>query len=306
MSWQGGGFRAARWLAVRIPRGIAYPLCAAAGELYFWINPRHSRKAVDNFAVVLADEVTAPRVRLMARRSFRNYVKSLYDFFRQMSIDPDLMEADAFIDGHEHLDAALAPGNGVLLVTPHFGNWDLAAAVTVGRGYRMVALADRFTPPDVDQLVRLGRNRVGMGVVTLEQGALRRTVALLRRNVVVGVLADRPQPDGGVEIDFFGRPAWLPTGPARFALRTGATLLFGYVGRRPGDRTFFGGYRPITVPPLIGDESADIRALTQAIARAMENLLRQYPDQWYMFRQMWPQEGTARGDSDGIRAGSGD
>lgn len=304
MSWQGYGFRLARWLAARIPRRLAYPLCALGGELYFWINPKHSHKAVENFAIVLADDPRSPRVRLTARRSFRNYVKSLFDFFRQMSVDPDLIEADAFIDGQEHLDAALARGKGVLLVTPHFGNWDLAAGVTVGRGYPMVALADRFTPSDVDQLVQLGRNRFGMGVVPLDSGALRRTIGLLRRNVVVGVLADRPQREGGAAVDFFGASAWFPTGPARFSLRTGATLLFGYVGRRPGDRTFFGAYAPLPTPPLTGNEREDIRALTQAIARAMEDLLRQYPDQWYMFRQMWPQEGTARGESDGLRAGA--
>ncbi len=305
MSWQGGGFRLARWLAARFPRAIAYPLCALAGELYFWLNPEHSHKAVENFAIVLADSPDSPRVRLAARRSFRNYVKSLFDFFRQLSVDPDLIEVDTFITGEEHLDAALARGSGVLLVTPHFGNWDLAAALTASRGYPMVALADRFTPPDVDRLVRLGRNRVGIGVVDLERGALRRTVGLLRRNVVVGVLADRPQREGGVEVEFFGSSAWLPTGPARVALRTGATLLFGYVGRRPGDRTFFGKYMALPDYRPTGDEREDICAQTQLIARAMEELLRQYPDQWYMFRRMWPQGSTGRGESDGLRAGAG-
>ena len=304
MSWQGIGFRMARWLAAHLPRVVAYPLCALAGELYFWLNPKHSQKAVENFAIVLADNVDSARVRLTARRSFRNYVKSLFDFFRQLSVDPDLIEADALIEGEEYLDAALARGKGVLLVTPHFGNWDLAAGLTAGRGYPMVALADQFTPPDVDRLVKHGRNRVGIGVVALDSGALRRTIGLLRRNVIVGVLADRPQRKGGVAVEFFGALAWLPTGPARFALRTGAALLFGYVGRRPGDRTFFGAYAPLPIPPLTGDERADIRLLTQAIARAMEELLRQYPDQWYMFRQMWPQEGTARRESDGSRAGT--
>lgn len=285
--WQMVGFRLAVWLAARVPRGLAYRACALGGELYFWLNPAHSRKAVENFAVVLADDVAAPRVRLIARRSFRNYVKSLFDFFRQMSIDPDLYESDAYITGWEHLEAGLAAGRGVVLFTPHFGNWDLAAGLTAARGYPMVALADRFTPPGVDRLVQHSRNRTGIGILTLDSGALRRTLHLLRRNVIVGILADRPQPEGGVAVSFFGAQAWLPVGPARFALRTGAALIFGYVGRRPGDRTFFGGFSPPLPFTPSGDEAADIRALTQAVAHEMENLLRQYPDQWYMFRRMW-------------------
>jgi lauroyl/myristoyl acyltransferase len=286
--WQAWGFRAAIWLAARVPRGLAYRACALGGELYFWLNPGHSHKAVENFAVLLADDVRSARVRLMARRSFRNYAKSLFDFFRQMSIDPDLIEADTFAVGWEHVEAGLARGRGIVLVTPHFGNWDLAAGLTAARGYPMVALADRFTPPAVDRLVHWSRNRTGVGIVTLDSGSLRRTIQLLRRNTIVGILADRPQREGGVEVCFFGEPAWFPAGPARFALRTGATILLGYVGRRPGDRTFYGNFEPVESVELTGDEATDIRAQTQVIVHAMEGLLRQYPDQWYMFRQMWP------------------
>jgi KDO2-lipid IV(A) lauroyltransferase len=293
--WQAWGFRAAIWLAARVPRGLAYRACALGGELYFWLNPGHSHKAVENYAVLLADDVGSARVRQMARQSFRNYAKSLFDFFRQMSIDPDLIEADTFTTGWEHVEAGLARGRGIVLVTPHFGNWDLAAGLTAARGYPMVALADRFTPPEVDRLVHWSRNRTGLGIVTLDSGSLRRTIQLLRRNVIVAFLADRPQREGGVEVCFFGAPAWFPTGPARFALRTGATILLGYVGRRPGDRTFYGNFEPIDSVDLTGDEATDIRAQTQVIVQAMEGLLRQYPDQWYMFRQMWPDARTEGG-----------
>jgi KDO2-lipid IV(A) lauroyltransferase len=259
-----------------------------AGECYFWLNRAHSDRAVANYAVVLADSVQSPRVRLMARHSFRNYVKSLFDFFRQMSVDPDLFEADAFIEGGADIDAALALGKGVLLLTPHVGNWDLAAGLTATRGYNIVALADRFSPPAVDRLVRLTRERSGVGVVTLDSGALRRTAQLLQRNTVVGILADRPQREGGVEVKFFGQPAWLPAGPARFALRTGAVVMFGYVGRRPGDQTYFGRYQPLPAYQPTGDLAADIQGQTEIFVRAMEDLVRQYPDQWFMFRRMWP------------------
>lgn len=295
MEWQAAGFRVAIWLSARVPRGLAYRACALGGELYFWLNPGHSHKAVENFAVVLADDVRSARVRLMARRSFRNYAKSLFDFFRQMSIDPDLIEADTHTFGWDHVESALAQGRGMVLVTPHFGNWDLAVGLTAARGYPIVALADRFSPPAVDRLVLWSRNRTGAGIVTLDSGSLRRTLQYLRRNVIVGLLADRPQREGGIEVSFFGAPAWFPSGAARFALRAGAPVLLGYVGRRPGDRTFFGGFEPIGPFVPSGDEVADIRDLTQAIVHAMEGLLRQYPDQWYMFRQMWPSTNAERG-----------
>jgi lauroyl/myristoyl acyltransferase len=287
--WQYWGFRAALWLTARVPRWLGYRVAALGGELYFWLNPAHSHKAVENYAIVLADDTSAARVRLMARRSFRNYAKSLFDFFRQASVDPDLYEADAVITGFDHLDNALAQGRGVIVVTPHFGNWDLAGGLVAARGYPFAALADTFSPPEVDELVRGMRARLGLGSIPLGSGTLRRTLAMLRRNQMVAFLCDGPQREGGVEVTFFGQRAWLPGGPARFALRSGAPMLFGYVGRRPGDRTFFGGFSPLDAYTPTGDEATDVRGLTQEWVARLEDLLRQYPDQWYMFRRMWPE-----------------
>lgn len=290
--WRYWGARAALGGAGRLPRAAGYRLGALGGELYFWLNPGHSRKALDNYAVVLADHPSAPRVRQTARRSFRNYGKYLFDFFRLASIEPDAIEADLFVEGFEYLDAALARGRGAIIVSPHFGNWDLAAAMIATRGYPILTIADTFEPPALDRLIRRTRNRLGLGIIPFDArnggGAMREVARALRRNQVVAFVADRPQRNGGVAVEFFGAPAWLPAGPARFALRTGAAILPGYVGRRPGDFTYFGMVEPEIPFTPTGNAAADIQTLTQAIVRRMEGLLRRYPDQWYMFRHMWP------------------
>lgn len=291
--WRYWAFKAALGLARPLPRTLGYRLAALGGELYYWLNPRHSHRAVENYAIVLADDPRAPRVRDAARRSFRNYGKTLFDFLRLSHLDPDAIESDTFITGFEHLDAALAGGRGVLLVTLHFGNWDLAAALVAARGYPVSTLADRFTPPALDRLIAATRERAGLGIIPLDRGdkhghGLRRVARALRRGQVVALLIDRPQREGGVEVEFFGARAWLPSGPARFALRSGAPVLPCYLLRRPGDRTYLGAIEPPIPFVPSGDEGADVRALTQAIVERLEGPLRQYPDQWYMFRQMWP------------------
>ncbi|MGN6756797.1 MAG: lysophospholipid acyltransferase family protein [Thermomicrobiales bacterium] len=288
VKWGYWGFKLAFWAAPKLPRWLGYRLTAVGGELYFWLFPSHSHKAVENYAIILADDVASARVRLAARRSFRNYAKSLFDFFRQAATDPDAIEADTVVIGFEHLDAALTQGHGAIVIVPHFGNWDNAGGLLAARGYPTVTVVDRFSPPELDRLVQATRERTGLGIIPPDKGSLRKILQTLRRGQVVGILPDGPQPDGGVEVSFFGQPAWLPAGPARFALRARAPLLFGYVGRRPGDYTYFGIVEPAIAFTPSGDEAADIRALTQLWVERLENLLRQYPEQWYMFRQMWP------------------
>lgn len=304
LGWQYWTFRLALALASCLPRRLGYWLGALGGELYFRLNPQHSGKAVDNYAVLLADERDTPRVRATARRSFRNYGKYLFDFLRQSSLDPDQIEHGVSTSGFDHLDAALAGGRGAVLAVAHFGNWDLAGALLAQRGYPFFTLVDTFAPPALDRLVHATRNRFGLGLIPVDQpGALRHVQRALRGNQVVGVVFDRPQRDGGVAVEFFGAPAWLPAGPARLALRSGAPVLTAYLLRRPGDRTYLGVIEPPVPFSPTGDEQTDVQALTQAIVRRLEALLRQHPDQWYMFRRMWPdQQSHARVPS--VRPGS--
>lgn len=283
-------FRAAVWVAGRVPRRLGYWFGALGGEVYFWVNPRHSGKAVENFAIVLADHTSSRRVRAVARRALRNYGKLLFDFFRQSSLTADVVLRDVRADGFEYLDEALAAGRGVLLALGHFGNWDLAGILAASRGYPIVALVDSFSPPAVDALVRSTRAKSGLQLVAVERpGALREVQTALRANRVVALVADRPQPIGGVPIELFGRQAWFPAGTARFALRNNVPVLTGYLLRRPGDTTSYGQIEPPLTVAVTGQTERDVVALTQAIAHRLERRIREYPDQWFMFRRMWPQ-----------------
>ncbi|MDQ3928996.1 MAG: lysophospholipid acyltransferase family protein [Chloroflexota bacterium] len=116
----------------------------------------------------------------------------------------------------------------------------------------------------------------------------------LKRNEIVLLLFDRPQPEDGVEVEFFGETAYLPPGPAAIAIKTGAALCVGYALRDPGDRTFSGHFEePIEYKHLLtGDKETDIQRVTQEIVKRFERVIREHPDQWYMFREMWPR--TAR------------
>jgi lauroyl/myristoyl acyltransferase len=283
-------FRLASWLAARAPLPAGYWLAALAGDLYFWLNPGHSRHAVANMAVALAQHPATPAVRRMARRSFRYYAMYLLDFLRLPSLPPAWGERGILGGGWEHLDAALARGRGVIVVTFHFGSWDRAAAAFSARGYRANALVDTFRPPALDAAIQQARAAHGLTLIPAESGAaLRQVYAGLRRNEIVMLLIDRPQRDQGTPVTLFGRRTWLPSGPAALALRTGAAVLFGYLLRRPDLLSYQGGFEPVDVPST-GDRRADEQALMQALADRMERLIQQHPEQWYMFRPMWPDE----------------
>jgi len=154
------------------------------------------------------------------------------------------------------------------------------------RGYPVNVVADTFQPPKLNELIQRYRRDKGVKIIPQEQAA-KGAMRVLRRNEILGLLVDRPQPGNGVPVQFCGALTKVPAGAAALALKTGAKLLPGYLARQP-DNTFRGAIAPYLEVHPTGDDQRDIQQATQKIMHALEEAIRQYPDQWYAFRRMWP------------------
>ncbi|MEA2573529.1 MAG: phosphatidylinositol dimannoside acyltransferase [Chloroflexia bacterium] len=296
--WQGiryQGYRFFSYLSHRVPLRIGYWIGTLAGDFIYLTWKRHAANAVSNTRRVMGREADWRVVKEKARDSFRNYAKTLVDFLRFPHMS--YKEIDRAIlgrEGLEHLDTARSAGKGVVVVTAHIGNWDIAGALLGHMKLPLHGVADKFEPERMNNLINGVREKHGIHILYLDTGSLRQIFTALKRNEIVLLLFDRPQPEDGVPVEFFGETAFLPPGPAAIAIKTGAALVVGYALRDPGDRTFSGRFEePIEYKHLLtGDKETDIQRVTQEIVNRFEQVIRQHPDQWYMFREMWPR--TAR------------
>ncbi|MBI5946722.1 MAG: lysophospholipid acyltransferase family protein [Chloroflexi bacterium] len=277
----------------RIPPRAGYAIAAAAGSAAFYCWPRGRRATIRNYQQVLSGAPPSD-VRRMARRSLVNYCKYLTDFVRFPSVPaPVLIEQVLGSEQFEALDRALADGKGALIVCTHFGNWDLGAGATAARGYPLTVLAETFEDPRLDEMVVGARRRLGMEVIKIEKAGPS-LVRALQRNGLLALLIDRPTPGDGVAVEFFGSTVEVPAGPARLALRTGAAVVpvaFARTAAGAPTVTTLADFLPAHTPT--GDQAADVTAITQAIMAAHEGFIRRHPDQWYMFREMWPRPTAA-------------
>ncbi len=235
----------------------------------------------------------ASEVRRVARASMVNYCRYLSDFMRFPSLAPDTLRASVSgDDAFAALDRALERGQGAVIVCMHFGNWDLGAGATAARGYPVTVVAETFADARLDAMVLEARRRLGMEVLQLETPGPS-LIRSLRRNGLLALLIDRPTPGRGVKVKFFGEDVEVPAGPARLALRTGAQVVpAAFVRLQPNGREVqtLADFSIAFTPS--GDHQADIRNLTQKIMTVHEGYIRRYPEQWYMFREMWPRKAT--------------
>ena len=183
-------------------------------------------------------------------------------------------------DGAEHVDAALALGRGVVFLTPHLGCFEIMAQAYAQRyGQTNQPLTVLFRPPRqawLHAVVTSARARPGLHSAPTTLAGVRQIVKALKKGQSVALLPDQVPPWGqGVWVPFFGREAYTMTLSARLALQTGATVLMVWGERLPWGRGF-----KVHVQPLRANLPLDTAQAAGAINLAMENLIRQCPQQY--------------------------
>ncbi|MDP9237073.1 MAG: lysophospholipid acyltransferase family protein [Chloroflexota bacterium] len=288
-------FRLAILLTRPLPLRLGYWFGERVALICYWvIFPRHRKALNANLAHVLQSD--DPRfVDAVARRTFRNFGKYVIDFIHFPVITPEEVRQRLRFDQWDELNAATASGRGLIITTLHFGNWDLGAAALAAYGYPINAIAETFRYGPMNQLVQGSRSKLGMKVIGHDRlgPALFRA---LRRGEMLAMLVDVASRDVATRVDFFGAPALVSSAAARIALRTGAWVLPAVVVRGPED--------DLEIRPIIdfslrdftatGEESKDVAELTRLIMQSMEPIIRNYPDQWFIFRRMWDQPAPQR------------
>lgn len=201
------------------------------------------------------------------------------------------LEQTTLIEGIEHVRQAKAEGRGFVCAIPHVGNWEVAGPVAVQEGIPLVAVAEDLANRYIrDWFIRL-RNRLGIGIVLATGTAtvMRELEAVLTRNGGVALLCDRDLRGKGVPVELFGERTTLPGGPVSLALRTGAPILPVAVYFQEG-----AGHKLVVRPPLQlppgEDRQEALRLGTQAVAAALEDLIRVSPTQWHLLQPNWPSD----------------
>jgi KDO2-lipid IV(A) lauroyltransferase len=194
----------------------------------------------------------------------------------------------------------------VILATGHYGNWEIAAAAVAARGVPIAAIVRRQGNRLVDARLDGLRRRLGVETVT-QREAPSRIPRILRKNGVVGIVADQDARRSGIFVPFFGVPASTARGPALFALRFGAPVFACVARRLPGRGVRYevtGGPAPIE---HTGDLEADTAALTAALTAELEREIRTDPAQYFWFHRRWktraPAEPGAGGEGTGNPGG---
>jgi KDO2-lipid IV(A) lauroyltransferase len=220
----------------------------------------------------------------IARLSIVNICKTMAELVKMRWMTDDELKALFTIEGVENLEAAFARGKGVLLITAHFGNWELCGGLLSVLGYPMNVIARDASQDYTRDLVNDARR--SKGVKVFGRWDAREILRAIKNGECVAILPDQHAAEAAVRVTFLGRPADTATGPIMFARRTGAAIIPGFIYRQPDDH-FLLRLLPEVVPVETDDRDADLITNVQCLNDIIGAQILQHPEQWLWLHNRW-------------------
>lgn len=239
----------------------------------------------ENLRHALGTELGDTERDAVAEAFFRHLGTNLMEFLLLGRLRGEQVRAWVDIEGLEHYRAAAAAGRGVLLVTGHFGNWELLAARLGAEGIPVTFLGKSQSNERSDQLLNRIRDRAGVRILR-SGGPLKEMVTALRRGEVIGLAADQDAGPEGCFTPFLGRRASFYRGAAYFSYKLQAPIISGMIFRLPDGRHRL-ELGPPYGPEPDWDEATAVARLTGEFAQRLEAAVRRVPSQYFWTHRRW-------------------
>ena len=278
--WRYRGFKAVQSLVERLPRSWAYALAVLAAR-FAWLFSPLARPRLEYNLRVARPELSSSQLRRISWLNFRNHAKAYADLMMLPRMNVEAMRPLLHIEGLEHLEQARAMGKGVMVVSCHMGSYEVVAAIWSATLAPVSLFAEELEPRPLFEWYRDTRARLGISVLPVHLGGLRKVTQALKDQEMVVTAIDRDITGTGHMMAFFGRQAPIPLGPAAIALRLGTPLFPVCVYRLPDDSYKAEG-APLVIAESTGDPRADEVRVTQELLRHIEGFIRQHPEQWHV------------------------
>jgi KDO2-lipid IV(A) lauroyltransferase len=280
--------RAVVALAQMLSIGQSYMLARFLGWIAYHVDERHRQVGLDNLTHAFGDQLSDADRDQVIRGVYRHFCMMLMEILHTpRKICLENWRDHVVLVGHEPLMDQLMTGKRPLIVlTGHYGNWELAGYVFGMFGFPTVSVARTLDNPYLERYLRSFRERTGQSLIP-KTGGFDQMVAVLEQNRALTFLADQDAGQRGLYIDFFGRPASTHKAIALLAIEHQAPVAVG-VARRIGP-----GFRyeirceEVIDPASLPGTTDDVRILTERYTNALERLIRQDPTQYLWLHRRW-------------------
>jgi len=263
------------WLSKRDP-AIQYWYAHKLAQLFYNHLVIRQKEARKNIAIAFPRYSEARR-ELILKNSYIFFIRNTMQF---LSFPKGFQNAHITVNGKEYLDKALTKKKGVILVTGHFGVWEIMLAWFGLNQYSMLVVGQKQKNSGADAFVNQLRENTGIKMIP-RKSSLEFMYEALARNNILTLASDQDAKKRGIFVKFFNLPASTPKGAGRFHLEYGSPLIFVTCHlERPNNHV-------LDILPIPTDSNSNIASITQSFTLMLENIITAYPEQYFWFHRRW-------------------
>ena len=267
-----------------LPYDVLLFLGRILGNLYYLLIKKQRRRAIEQMMPALnIDESEAKKI---VRASFVNLARNMLDILYMPNLNEKNLNQYVEIDHLERMREALAEGHGVVVLTGHVGTWEWLSAAFTLNGMPVTAIAKQQPNAEYSRVLDDLRATIHVEIFTRGTSELLAAGRALKKGKILGFLADQDGGPGGAFIDFLGKTASTPMGPAVFSKRFNAPVLPAFILRQPNGR------HKVMIGEAMhfvdsGDADKDLFDFTVKMTKILERVILDNPTQWLWFQKRW-------------------
>lgn len=279
------------WVVFRIlgllPLRALYIVADITAALAYRLAPNARANVWDNLHHVMPNAPKS-KVRKAAKQVFRSVAYYYADFAHMphLNVKHFFEKRLNFHNVRETLIPVLASGQGVVMLSAHIGNAELAMQGMIPLGAKMVAVTEPIEPPALSRMMNRIRSSQGHEFLPVGFKGVKRLIKGLREGKALALMGDRDIEGPRMRLPFFGQETWMPTGPIELGLRTGSPIFpsFSYRSGRFGLEAWL---EPAIEVERTDDFQADVRAAALQYIARLEARLREHSGDWLVLERIW-------------------
>ena len=272
------------YIISRLNFSTARKLAKFLSFIFYYFIPIRKKVVEKNLNIAFPD-LCKKEKKILIKKIYQNLFIVLIEILYLPFLTESEIKKLVTIKNREVIENALKRNKGLILVSAHFGNWEIlaiSAALNLGREFSVIIKPLRN--PLVDLYINEWRTKFGNSVFPLGMSIKNIFKELLDKRIVA-LLADQRASTNSLEMEFFGKKTHVYEGPAVLSIKTGAPIIFA-IGIRQSDYTYLVELKEISTTSN-KNEKEKIILITQNYITLLEDYIRRYPDQWFWFHNRW-------------------
>lgn len=264
---------------------LARNASAIIAFIFFYLIPIRKNVVLKNLKIAFP-HFNNKEILNIAFKSYLSFSKTLVEILLLPSLSQSKISEIVTIKNLESLIDSYNKGKGLILISAHFGNWELAAISTgIKMNYSLNVVIKYLRNPYVSKWMNNNRTKFGNKIIPLGV-SIRQVYAALKKGEIIAVVADQRGPEQGMRVKFFERDTAVYNGPAALAVKSGAPMYCGFMIRQQ-DGNYIMDFELVDTTSVSNNEDENIQFITRRYLEKLESAIKNHPEQWLWMHNIW-------------------